>query len=158
MKALSLTQPWATLVAIGAKRIETRSWQTKYRGPLAIHAAKGWPVRNEMLCRAEPFRSAFLSRGEVAYAQGATFPKGYIIAVVELVDCVSIPCRRWGMVDDTHAGVLFDVPPLEPELSFGDYTPGRYAWVLRNPRLLATPIPCKGRLGLFEVNHESLLV
>lgn len=41
MKGLSLTQPWATLVAIGAKRIETRIWATSYRGPLAIHAAKG---------------------------------------------------------------------------------------------------------------------
>jgi hypothetical protein len=43
MKALTLTQPWATLVAIGAKTIETRSWPTSYRGPLAIHAAKGYP-------------------------------------------------------------------------------------------------------------------
>ena len=41
MKVLTLTQPWATLVAIGAKRIETRSWATKYRGPLLIHAAAG---------------------------------------------------------------------------------------------------------------------
>jgi hypothetical protein len=41
MKVLSLTQPWATLAAIGAKKIETRSWSTAYRGPLAIHAAKG---------------------------------------------------------------------------------------------------------------------
>lgn len=44
MKALSLTQPWATLVATGAKQIETRSWSTKYRGPLYIHAAKGFPA------------------------------------------------------------------------------------------------------------------
>ena len=41
MKVLTLTQPWATLVAIGAKHIETRSWATSYRGPLAIHAGKG---------------------------------------------------------------------------------------------------------------------
>ena len=43
MKALSITQPWATLIAIGAKTIETRSWSTLYRGDLAIHAAKGFP-------------------------------------------------------------------------------------------------------------------
>ncbi len=42
MKALTLTQPWAHLVAVGAKRVETRSWPTPYRGPLAIHAAQGW--------------------------------------------------------------------------------------------------------------------
>ena len=40
MKVLSLWQPWATLMAIGAKKIETRHWYTRYRGPLVIHAAK----------------------------------------------------------------------------------------------------------------------
>ena len=44
MKALTLTQPWASLVACGAKTIETRSWRTPYRGPVAIHAAKGFPA------------------------------------------------------------------------------------------------------------------
>ena len=39
MKAISLLQPWATLVSIGAKRVETRSWRTDYRGPIAIHAS-----------------------------------------------------------------------------------------------------------------------
>jgi hypothetical protein len=51
MKGLTLTQPWATLVAIGAKRIETRSWPTRYRGLLAIHAGAGlglWDVPAEV--------------------------------------------------------------------------------------------------------------
>lgn len=43
MRAITLTQPWSSLVARGQKKIETRSWQTSYRGPLAIHAAKGFP-------------------------------------------------------------------------------------------------------------------
>lgn len=42
MKAITLTQPWASLVACGAKKIETRSWRTHHRGWIAIHAAKGW--------------------------------------------------------------------------------------------------------------------
>ena len=46
MKALSLWQPWASLVALRVKTIETRSWSTSYRGPLAIHAAKR-PVREK---------------------------------------------------------------------------------------------------------------
>ncbi len=58
MKALTLTQPWATLVAIGAKCIETRSWRTSYRGPLAIHAAKGFPKAAWNLCLGQPFKSA----------------------------------------------------------------------------------------------------
>ncbi len=43
------------------------------------------------------------------------------------------------------------IPPEEPELSFGDYTPGRYVWRLENVRLLPTPIPYKGSLGLWTV-------
>lgn len=45
VKALTLWQPWASLVALGVKTIETRSWSTKYRGPLAIHAAVRKPPR-----------------------------------------------------------------------------------------------------------------
>lgn len=44
MKVLTLHQPWASLVALGVKTIETRSWSTKYRGPLAIHAAARKPA------------------------------------------------------------------------------------------------------------------
>lgn len=50
-KILTLSQPYASLVALGAKRIETRSWRTSYRGPLAIHAAKGLgPVGGQTAC------------------------------------------------------------------------------------------------------------
>ena len=44
MKAITIWQPWAFLLAMGAKQYETRSWETAYRGPIAIHAAKR-PVR-----------------------------------------------------------------------------------------------------------------
>lgn len=71
MKALSLTQPWATLVAIGAKRLETRSWSTTYRGPLAIHAAKRFPRNCQELVLHEPFASAL---------DGIPLPTGVIIA------------------------------------------------------------------------------
>lgn len=53
-RALSLTQPWATLATLvvsGAKRVETRSWKTPYRGWLGIHAAKGFPAWARLLCR-----------------------------------------------------------------------------------------------------------
>jgi hypothetical protein len=42
MKAITIIQPWATLIALGEKKFETRSWTTKYRGPLAIHAGMKW--------------------------------------------------------------------------------------------------------------------
>jgi hypothetical protein len=61
VKALTLTQPWATLIAVGAKRIETRSWATDYHGQIAIHAAKGLgPVGGKRglyeQCLEQPFR------------------------------------------------------------------------------------------------------
>lgn len=55
MKALTVTEPWATLIAIGAKRIETRSWPTEYRGPVAIHSRARGPIPEGLhldhLCR-----------------------------------------------------------------------------------------------------------
>lgn len=42
MKALSIRQPWARLIAIGEKPVENRAWPTKYRGPCVIHASKTW--------------------------------------------------------------------------------------------------------------------
>jgi activating signal cointegrator 1 len=48
MKAISLLQPWATLVVMGVKTIETRSWQTPHRGELLIHASLG--KKGQVLC------------------------------------------------------------------------------------------------------------
>ena len=60
MKLLSLWEPWATLMAIGAKKIETRSWATSYRGWLAIQASKGGLSKQHLAeCLEEPgFRLA----------------------------------------------------------------------------------------------------
>jgi hypothetical protein len=60
MKAITIWQPWASLIAIGAKQYETRSWETKYRGPIAIHAAKKDPCKMPILV--EPFETV-LKRG-----------------------------------------------------------------------------------------------
>jgi hypothetical protein len=58
MKALSIIQPWATLLAMGAKKIETRSYRTPYRGPLLIHASKTLSPSGMQLAKTEPFLSA----------------------------------------------------------------------------------------------------
>lgn len=85
MKALTLTQPWATLVALGAKRIETRSWSTPYRGTLAIHAAKGFPRWAKDACL-EP---------EFAIELGSdVLPTGAVIATCRLISC--LPTRELG--------------------------------------------------------------
>ena len=139
MKALTLTQPWATLVALEAKRIETRSWCTSYRGPLAIHAAKGMTKAATSLCWKEPFRTA-LEAGGYKPGDGTVpnpfrLPLGAVIAVAVLIDIQSITLEN---------------RPTEPEYSFGDYAPGRCAWMLQNVYRLPDPIPARGRLGLWE--------
>lgn len=148
MKAITLTQPWAQLVAIGAKRIETRSWNTSYRGPLAIHAAKGLgPIGGkkgyQKLCATEPFYSVLQDYGK-AYAkvprelkelvENPLMPMGYVIAVAKLA----------------HILPVDNVCISDQERAFGDYSPGRFAWFLDNVLKLRRPIPMKGALGLWE--------
>jgi len=90
MKTISLWQPWATLVAIGAKQYETRSWSTKYRGLLAIHAAKRFDEVQKAYCEQEPFCSALLAGG----FSMKNLPLGGILAVVKLVDITKTELTR----------------------------------------------------------------
>ncbi len=155
MKVLTLTQPWATLVAIGAKKIETRSWETMYRGPLAIHAAKGFPKPAQELCFTEPFLSALAVTmvGQGKYRPDQ-LPRGMIVAIGELFDCRSTeearPGKRGWFAHVNNKPVYWEL--TDQERAFGDYTPGRYAWLLANVRPLPAPIPAKGALGLWTID------
>jgi hypothetical protein len=150
MKALTLTQPWATLVAIGAKKIETRSWYTHYRGPLAIHAAKGFPkwARDFTL---EP--ACYHAMEILGYKTRRWFPRyplGAVIATCTLVDCVRMvepPVPRLPISIGRYDDRLIDHPV---ELDFGDYSPGRFAWILKGVECFENPIPATGALGLWE--------
>ncbi len=152
MKAITLTQPWATLVAIGAKKIETRSWQTHYRGVLAIHAAKTMPKSARSLCYEIPF-SRCLHEGltisdEQALLLDEQLPRGAVIAVGEIIGCRMILPHAMQYLG--LKGEWVKIPPPVPEWNFGDYSPGRFAWMLANVRALPEPIPAKGALGLWE--------
>jgi hypothetical protein len=142
MKGLSLTQPWATLVAIEAKRLETRSWRHHYRGKVAIHASKGFPKACQTLCETEPFKSVLAEAGIVHHSQ---LPTGCIIAV--------------GTLGDTHSTSQPPLPMLQSrmaphEFAFGDYSKGRFAWEIAGVIKLAKPVPCNGALGLWIVPPE----
>ena len=144
MKALTLTQPWATLVALGEKRIETRSWPTRYRGPLAIHAAKSFPADCRDLCDTPPFREALRKHGLGA----SDLPRGCVIATARLVSCLETDGIRFYMHKDARM-LGFDpdcitgsVALHEPD--FGDYSPGRFAWFLIDIVRSPIPIPARG--------------
>lgn len=177
MKILTLTQPWASLVALGAKHIETRSWSTSYRGPIAIHAGAGLgafgtkPVEQRAaffkLCYSEPFvtvlaplirRMRMVAKLAIPHYDADLLPRGKIIAVADLVDC----CRIAAMSGDTSgryvAGYISDDGicrlVVGNERAFGDYGPGRFAWLLANVRPLRSPLPYRGAQGLRPVTPD----
>lgn len=147
MKALTLTQPWASLTAIGAKTIETRSWGTPYRGWVAIHAAKGFPEWAQELCDEWPFADRLRDAGYPT-TDLSTLPRGAIVAVAKLDHVGKI--ARYGGEYWIHG---WHDPVDDEELEFGDYSTGRYGWVFTNVRPLPEPIPCRGMLGLWELPH-----
>lgn len=152
MKALTLTQPWATLVAIGAKRIETRSWATKYRGPLAIHAAKGIKEMHYSLCRTVPFYtalSAVMPVNPVSLYWYAPLTLGAIVATCNLIACGEIKTDAIYDMGYSTQEAIWGIPQGN-ELAFGDYTPGRFAWFLTDVKMLPEPIPYKGARRLWE--------
>jgi hypothetical protein len=147
MKAISMTQPWATLLAIRANVIETRGWSTRYRGPLAIHAAKNFPAAARALCRQPPFHETLANAG---YTDERQLPLGAIIARAELVDVMSFDASTAELITArSEEGTL---PPHE--LEFGDFTAGRFGFVVRDVCTLREPIRARGMLSLWEVPQE----
>lgn len=160
MKVLSLWQPWATLIAAGSKHIETRSWSTNYRGRLAIHAAKKSTRQLDELCiEPGPIRDALERTGHLvasADQMKLTLPVGVVVATCYLADVFPVDAGEQYFRIGGGALAKVTLPPPEPERSFGDYTAGRYAWLLIEVRSLPTPIPCRGAQGLFDLPDEVL--
>jgi hypothetical protein len=153
MKTISVIQPWASAITLGLKRVETRSWKTNYRGPLLIHASK----------RIAPFHKSFnyttfeqryiiLKTICNAYDEYDLMPTGAIIAKAMLKDVSLIVESEgyWAKLKNERIVNLL-------EWHLGDYTPGRYAWILEDIEMLENPIPAKGRLGLWEFQDNSFL-
>lgn len=150
VRCLTLYQPWATLIALRAKTIETRSWRTWYRGDLLIHAARSFPKSARELCAQEPFAKVLAQGGYCDTVSGkvdpAGLPLGAIVAKCKLKHCVRVGTP----------GV--ELPPPEPERLFGDYTSGRYAWILADVQALLQPVPAHGSMGLWTPDPTLLAV
>jgi activating signal cointegrator 1 len=139
MKALSLTQPWATLVAIGAKQWETRSWPTPFRGEVAIHASKKYPRACSDLEYESPFANALRM-------EETPLPLGKIIAIAEITDCE--PTVRFHRACVVPAARCISIST--EEMAFGDYSLNRYAFKIERVRRIK-PIDCRGALGFWIV-------
>lgn len=136
MKALTLTEPWATLMMIQAKRIETRSWvlpNSIIGKEVAIHSAKGFPGWAKNMLRVPAFRDALRPGGIYQYPE---LNRGHVVCVVKFIGC--------RFTEDVRKQIS------DQEMVFGDYEGGRYAWFSEFVRRLDNPIPATGHLGFWD--------
>lgn len=147
MKAITIKQPWATLIALGVKQFETRSWQTKYRGLIAIHAGKSIDK--------DAFEDCWIKEtlAEHGIRSIHDLPVGAVIAVAHLVDCHKV---RLNFANDA---VITTGPTINGlELKFGNYADGRFAWELQDVKALEVPAAAKGQLSIWEwVNTQDTI-
>lgn len=151
IRGLSITLPWALLIAILAKIIETRSWSTPYRGLVAIHASKGFPKDCQALCHREPFSTALIDAG-VSH-RPETMPAGMVIAVARLEVVLASEDILAGW--DRVAGRREDAAAWAArEMAFGDFSEKRFGWFWSDLVKLKTPVPAKGALGLWKFTDQ----
>ena len=178
LRVLTVRQPWASLIALGVKRLEVRSWATRYRGLVAVHAGQhrckisGPPVGDYLVRNYDGTGTRLLPRGGrwPDDAVQPPLPFGAVVAVARLIDCVPI-------VDDEDEYAAWAAPN-----AFGDvigyynapsrlgnggtylteidapgqaayapeemWTPGHWAWVLDDVVPLPTPHSYRGGQGL----------
>lgn len=150
MKALSIKQPWASLIAHGIKDIENRTWSTRYRGRIYIHASGQPSFNNIIRGLAHDQMDEFVKSDSGLYldARHEAYPKMAIIGEVDVVDCVINHSSIWAEatfypIDETE-GYPNNVLPI-------------YNWVLANPVLYDKPIlNVKGKLSLWEFKESEV--
>lgn len=162
MKALSLWQPWGTLVVDGFKLTETRSWYTRHRGGLVIHAALKWTKEIRKIAAAEPFRSHLETLGYGLGKDDPRPPLRALLGTVELFDVWPADLVRFekrstirrtpDIPYHPERSKLLELPRTEEPL--GDFNPWRWVWLLRHPIAFRKPIAHAGNRGLFEVPNK----
>lgn len=136
MRAISLWQPYASLIAVGAKQYETRSWATAFRGYVAIHAAKRWTAEEKTICWELKKDFSVSTQECLQYWPTVPLPLGAVLCVVKLIDVHK--------TEDVVDGLTVS------ERAFGNYQPERFAWELEVVEVFAEPIPAKGAQGFFR--------
>lgn len=182
MKALTVRQPWASLIACGEKKIETRSRATQHRGPLAIHAGTHRPVPGDEI--GGWWWDWDVDRGIIVdqnnYPQRVEYPAplGAIVAVAEVIDCVPSDPTLWDTRtggpwtgharngDGSDATLLWSdqqgnrhTYDWSQQSPFCDFENNGWAWLLADVRPLTEPIPCRGAQGLWTapISDDELL-
>ena len=144
MKALSIRQPWASLIAKGIKDIENRTWKTNFRGKIYIHAPAKKLTKSKYVSLIELYMIG-LKDERIIEAKNKHFDfndlnYSVIIGEVEIIDCVKNHNSIWA---DHQTGLQ---------------TKPTYNWILANPIEYIHPyVDIKGKLSFWEFDkHEHL--
>jgi len=176
MKAISLWQPWASLIACGAKVFETRHWAPPREligQPIAIHAAKKIDkgaaafAQDLMYGQHDPGGFDLAEALETSMKDTpddlmglfgqATMPIGCVVCIVRLDAAFQLGERAEGTALQGAKVVRRITSRQVPECftvrydDFGDYAAGRWAWLLRDVKPLNPPIAMKGHQGFFDL-------
>lgn len=139
MKAITICQPYAELIACGEKRVENRTWPTRHRGQIYIHAGK-----NRQWLDTEFTKDGYeIDRPTGIYLEMMDF--GALIATANLIDCLPIDPVMRGAYDEQY-----------PWLRAHKHASGPWCWVLDYVRRLPQPIPYRGAQGLFDAEPVKL--
>lgn len=128
MKAITIKQPWATLIAKGYKEYEFRTWKTKYRGEILIHSGK--VIDKKAMARFEDLN--------------LEYPIGCIIAKANLTDCIPVD-------DEFRKKVIPQNPSVYNGLNKTDWN--GYGFKLENVEEI-TPVKTNGKLSLWEYDYK----
>lgn len=134
MKALSLKQPYAWLIANGYLLVDDRTWGTQYRGPILIHASKGLY---------ESYYEYLKANTTIPLPSKDTLQYGGIVGMANLVLC----CQPVNMPKDISR---------EQRAHFGGVHDEYFGFLFEQ----AAPLPlmsCPGKLGIFEIDVDALL-
>jgi len=151
MKAITIKQPYASLIVEGIKDIENRTWKTNYRGRILIHAGKDNLIKklkygDDITCLNNK-QLEYINNNKHNDIFNKELITGAIIGSVEIVDCVINHPSIWA--EKTKVINNPEIPYLPV---YGNKT---YNWVLENPIKFDKPIPIKGKLSLWETNLEE---
>lgn len=152
-KAISLHQPWASLVMLGVKRVETRSWKppaSVIGSRVMIHAAK----RIHACVLDEPFSTYIadpVRDAPMGVLLGSVLIEGAWV-IDHAADAV-LAAHEYHRKEDRDGKPFYDKQASEHELAFGDFTVGRWMWGLAESRRLNVPIPYDGAQRFFNVER-----
>ena len=149
MKALTLWQPWASLIAHGIKLIETRSWfphRSQIGQRIAIHAGMKKPIPSEFV--SDSLVSIYLA-SRMGKEWADEIPFGAVVATAVLADVMQVTWIDEAFDPPIAHGVYPSVPRTAPVDPWGDFSVGRYLWFLEDVEPLDPPCYVKGKQGLW---------